>query len=122
MRLERLLREHDFDHVDYCSIDVEGAERSILTDFDFAAFDITVLSVENNLRSAAGTLRDILEPAGYRPPDHRHRRGRDLQEKVERRADTPKNRCRAGRLVLCSYFDLGQGNAPGRRPAPISRG
>lgn len=66
MRLERLLREHDFDHVDYCSIDVEGAERSILTDFDFAAFDITVLSVENNLRSAAGTLRDILEPAGYR--------------------------------------------------------
>jgi hypothetical protein len=66
MRLDRLLTEHELQHVDYCSIDVEGAERSILADFDFGAFDIAVISVENNTWSRAGSVRDILEPAGYR--------------------------------------------------------
>ena len=65
-RLDTLLRERGIDAVDYCSVDVEGAERAILSDFDFGAFDISVLSVENFGRSEAGSYRDILEPAGYR--------------------------------------------------------
>ncbi len=65
MRLETLLRTHGLDHVDYCSIDVEGAERAILTDFDFAAFDISVLSAENNQGDESGSVRDIMEAAGY---------------------------------------------------------
>ncbi len=65
-RLDTLLREHRIDAVDYCSIDVEGAERAILSGFDFDAVDISVLSLENNSHSEAGSYRDILEPAGYR--------------------------------------------------------
>jgi FkbM family methyltransferase len=65
MRLETLLRTHDLEHVDYCSIDVEGAERAILSSFDFAAFDISVLSAENNQSDGSGSVRDIMEAAGY---------------------------------------------------------
>ena len=69
MRLDSLLNKYDLKHVDYCSIDVEGAERSILTGFDFNAFDISVLSVENTTKSKSMSFQDILEPAGYRLVD-----------------------------------------------------
>ncbi len=65
-RLDSLLKKYNLKHVDYCSIDVEGAERSILAAFDFDAFDISVLSVENNSSSESMSVRDIMEPAGYR--------------------------------------------------------
>jgi len=65
LRLETLLQRYGLDQVDYCSIDVEGAERSVLGDFDFSAFDISVFSIENNSQGPQGSLRDILEPAGY---------------------------------------------------------
>ena len=66
MRLDTLLTVHNIRHVDYCSIDVEGAERAILSDFDFQAFDISVISLENNAGNEADSLADILKPAGYR--------------------------------------------------------
>ncbi len=66
MRLDSLLAKHKIKHIDYCSIDVEGAERSILSGFDFNAFDVSVFSVENNSGSLSESVRDILEPVGYR--------------------------------------------------------
>ena len=65
MRLETLLREHDIHHVDYCSIDVEGAERAILADFDFSAFDITIMSAENPTGRPETSVNDIMRRAGY---------------------------------------------------------
>ena len=65
-RLETLLRSQGFEAVDYCSIDVEGAERAVLEGFDFGAFDIRVISAENATNSDAESLRDILQPAGFR--------------------------------------------------------
>jgi len=66
VRLDTLLEKHGIGNVDYCSIDVEGAERSILSALDFDLVDISVLSVENNSYSEAGSYVDILEPAGFR--------------------------------------------------------
>ena len=34
--------------IDYCSIDIEGGEYSILEKFDFSKYPIKVLSLENN--------------------------------------------------------------------------
>ena len=66
MRLATLLEQHDLRQVDYCSIDVEGAERSILAGFDFAAFEISVFSVENNSGDHSLSVRDLMAAAGYR--------------------------------------------------------
>ncbi len=51
--------------IDYCSIDVEGAERAVLRSMDFDEFDISVLSIENN-RPGRESYEDIMAPAGYR--------------------------------------------------------
>ena len=64
-RLDTLLRVLAIEKIDYCSIDVEGAERAVLRSIDFEATDIAVLSIENN-RPARTSYRDIMEPAGYR--------------------------------------------------------
>ena len=65
-RLDTLLSERGMKRVDYCSNDVEGAERAILCAVDFDAFDISVLSIENNRHDESGSYGDVLEPAGYR--------------------------------------------------------
>ncbi len=67
MTLGALLDSLHLKQVDYCSIDVEGAERPILSGFDFAAYDIKVFSVESG--SVKNSVRDILVPAGYRLVD-----------------------------------------------------
>lgn len=63
-RLDKLLREHDILQVDYCSLDVEGAELLILSSFPFDAFDISVWTIENTTRT--GEIQDLLESNGYR--------------------------------------------------------
>ena len=67
MRLDTLLRARGLQKIDYCSIDVEGAERAVLRSIDFDEFDIAVLSIENN-RSGPdpASYADIMGPAGYR--------------------------------------------------------
>ena len=66
-RLDTLLRAHGLRQIDYCSIDVEGAERAILRCFDFDEFDIAALSLENNRRGPEPvSYEDIMAPAGYR--------------------------------------------------------
>ena len=64
-RLDTLLRAHGLETIDYCSIDVEGAERAVLGSLDFDAFDITALSIENS-RPGRESYDDIMDPAGYR--------------------------------------------------------
>ena len=67
MRLDTLLRAHGLDRIDYCSIDVEGAERAVLGSIDFEAADIAVLSIENNRSGPEpASYEDILVPHGYR--------------------------------------------------------
>lgn len=48
--LGELLEQHNIDHVDYLDIDVEGAELSILENFDFDRFHVSIIAVENNYR------------------------------------------------------------------------
>ena len=43
-----LLDKHNIRHIDYLSIDTEGAEYSILRSIDFNHIDISVVGVENN--------------------------------------------------------------------------
>lgn len=47
-KLNDLLQEHGFYHVDFLSIDTEGSELDILRSIDFNTFDIDVIMVEDN--------------------------------------------------------------------------
>ncbi len=64
-RLDTLLHAHGLEQIDYCSIDVEGAERAALRSLDFDAVDITALSIENS-RPGHESYEDIMDSAGYR--------------------------------------------------------
>ena len=47
-KLSTLLAKHSLFDIDYCSMDVEGGELAILSDFDPARFRIGVFTIENN--------------------------------------------------------------------------
>jgi FkbM family methyltransferase len=63
-RLGEILDEQGMRRVDYMSIDTEGSEWKILRSFDFGAFDVRVLSVENNYQDEK--IRKHLAGNGYR--------------------------------------------------------
>ncbi len=65
MRLDTLLRAHQLNQVDYCSIDVEGAEPIILQSFDFSAFAIRVFSVENSSHQPTSPVQSLFTSGGY---------------------------------------------------------
>jgi len=52
--------------IDYLSIDTEGSELDILTSFDFAAYDIRLISVEHNHTDKRDALMALLTGHGYR--------------------------------------------------------
>ena len=62
--LNDLLAGHDIATIDYLSIDVEGAEYSILDAFDFHCCEIRVISVENNYRDRR--IPRLLTKEGFR--------------------------------------------------------
>jgi len=62
-RLDTLLREQDLTRVDYCSMDVEGAELAILSTFPFDAFDIEVWSIEN--ATGGGEIQQVMAANGH---------------------------------------------------------
>jgi FkbM family methyltransferase len=66
--LTDLLRAHNAPHqIDYLSIDTEGSEYSILSHFDFEAFDISVVTVEHNYVEKDRTqIQQLLTAKGYR--------------------------------------------------------
>ena len=46
--LNEILQKESLYHIDYLSIDVEGSEYSILNNFNFKRFHISVIGIENN--------------------------------------------------------------------------
>ncbi|MEO0444550.1 MAG: FkbM family methyltransferase [Verrucomicrobiota bacterium] len=64
-RLDTLLREANLTRIDFCSIDVEGSERTILEAFDFSEFEISVFAVENGDMAESGSFLDLFQPVGY---------------------------------------------------------
>jgi len=63
--LGTLISSNAMDNVDYCSLDIEGGEMTVLEGFDFDAFDISVFSIENNRGRESQELGDLLRLAGY---------------------------------------------------------
>lgn len=61
--LSSLLTRHGLFHVDYCSIDTEGSEPTILEDLDFDRFHISLLTVENNYD--ADRIPNLMASKGY---------------------------------------------------------
>ena len=61
--LAALLEKHKLFEIDYCSIDVEGAEMSILSGFDPSRFRISIFSIENNYDD--NRLADLMASKGY---------------------------------------------------------
>jgi FkbM family methyltransferase len=48
VKLSGLLSKHGFHRIDYCSIDTEGAELSILAELDTERFPVSVFTIEDN--------------------------------------------------------------------------
>lgn len=61
--LDSLLNENNIKTVDYLSIDTEGSELNVLKGIDFNAFDISIISVENN--GYNDNVREYLEKYNY---------------------------------------------------------
>ena len=61
--INSILLKHHIHHIDYCSIDTEGAEYQIINSIDFDKIDITVLTVENNNKDSA--IRKFLRKKNY---------------------------------------------------------
>jgi FkbM family methyltransferase len=53
------------DIIDYLSIDTEGTEFEILSNFDFDAYKFRVITVEHNFMSARGKIFKLLSDNGY---------------------------------------------------------
>lgn len=59
-----LLENYNLHHVDYLSIDAEGAEYSILKGIDFNRFKISLIGVENNYKDFK--IPKLLKENGFR--------------------------------------------------------
>ena len=62
-KLSSLLEKHSLFHVDFCSIDTEGAELSILSELDLNRFHISVFIVENNYDD--DRIANLMAQKGY---------------------------------------------------------
>ena len=62
--INTLLSNNNIDHVDYCTIDVEGSEEKILSVLDSNNVEIDVFTVENNYN--AQSLRNLMKSKGYK--------------------------------------------------------
>jgi len=58
-----LLKEHNISKIDFCSLDVEGAELDILKTIDFDNFYFDILSIENN--SGTSEIKKFMISKGY---------------------------------------------------------
>jgi FkbM family methyltransferase len=65
--LNDLLSQHNAPHhIDYLSIDTEGSELSILTNFDFSKHIIDIISVEHNyIEENKTNIFELLSSKGY---------------------------------------------------------
>lgn len=61
-----LLRRHNAPaEIDYLSIDTEGSEFAILSAFDFASYDISIITCEHNFTNDRKAIFDLLSSHGY---------------------------------------------------------
>jgi len=58
-----MLAENNISFIDYCSLDVEGAEFSILKSIDFKNIIIDVFTIENNYGTS--DIRNFMHSKGY---------------------------------------------------------
>ena len=66
-RLADILDERGIKHVDFVSLDVEGAEIGVLSGIDFSRVDIDCFTIENNKGwQREKRLRRFMINAGYR--------------------------------------------------------
>lgn len=61
--LHSILAQKKLKKIDFLSLDVEGGEMDILTNFPFEKYDIDVFSVENNVQSS--DLLQFMKSKGY---------------------------------------------------------
>lgn len=59
-----ILEKESITSIDYCNIDVEGGEMSVLNSIDFSKVKIKVFTIENNYRTKM--IRNFLYPLGYK--------------------------------------------------------
>jgi FkbM family methyltransferase len=70
-RLDDIITEHGVAHVHYLSIDVEGAEFSVIKSIDFSSVFIDVIGFENNYQDSASPIVRYLFEKGYKLLPHR---------------------------------------------------
>jgi FkbM family methyltransferase len=64
--LNDLLKQHRAPRqIDYISIDTEGSELAILEAFDFAAYDVSVFTIEHNFTPARVKILRLMQQQGY---------------------------------------------------------
>ena len=64
-RLASIFAEHDIRHVNYLSIDVEGAEFEVIKSIDFDKVFIDVIGFENNYQDVSKPIVKYLRDKGY---------------------------------------------------------
>ncbi len=62
-KLQSILNKQKLKKIDYLSLDVEGIEMEILTDFPFEKYDIDLFSIENNAQTS--DLSQLMKSKGY---------------------------------------------------------
>lgn len=66
-RLADILSERGITHVDFISLDVEGAEIEVLRGIDFSRVDIECFTIENDKGSVRQKrIRDFMKASGYK--------------------------------------------------------
>jgi FkbM family methyltransferase len=63
VKLSTLLEKYGLYDIDYCSIDVEGSELSIISELDLNKFKISVFTIENNYDDER--ITELMNTKGY---------------------------------------------------------
>ena len=64
-RLETIFDKYNIKRINYLSIDVEGAEYSVIKSINFSKVFIDVIDFENNYADTSGPIMGYLEAMGY---------------------------------------------------------
>ena len=62
--INKILEEHNITHIDFVSIDTEGAELSILQTIDFDKINIDYFTIENN--NYDNKIKNFMKSKGYK--------------------------------------------------------